>query len=47
MRGIAGNKAKAVAIAFGDQFTPHPRHHTQNFELEVATDGAAEAGQPA
>ncbi len=44
MRGVAGDKAAAVAVALGDQFAPHPRQHAQYLELEVAADGAADRG---
>jgi hypothetical protein len=42
--GVAGNEAAAVAVVVGDQFAPRPRHHAQNFELEIAADGAADRG---
>ena len=44
MRGVAGDKAAAVAVALGDQFAPHPRQHAQDLEFEVAADGAADRG---
>ena len=44
MRGVAGDKAAAVAVALGDQLAPHPRQHAQYLEFEVAADGAADRG---